>query len=185
MLPLLDKITRVMKKVTFSLMLGLALVMTWSCTEKKQQNTTEGNNLIITDPEYTFTKADTSEVMDLANQFIVRMKNHDVRSAVEMIYFLDGDSIKPLSPLNQQRQARALVAIAGIDYEVDRLVFLNDKRNELKLSVTLFEKPEGDKRPNKTSFYMKPVRFEGKWYLTTKDNITDTNSRERNEPVGE
>jgi hypothetical protein len=74
---------------------------------------------------------------------------------------------------------------AGIDYEVDRLVFLNDKRNELKLSVTLFEKPEGDKRPNKTSFYMKPVRFEGKWYLTTKDNITDTNSRERNEPVGE
>ena len=163
-----------MKKVILPLMLILALFATWSCTEKKQQDNREGNNLIISDPEFTFSKEDTTEVMDLVNEFIVRMFN-----------FLDGDSIKPLSPMFKRRQAMALAASAGISYKIDRLVLLTDKRNEVKLEVTLFEKPEGDKRPNKTSFYLKPVRFEGKWFLTTKDNVTDTNSRERNEEVGE
>ena len=166
-------------------MLILALFATWSCTEKKQQDNREGNNLIISDPEFTFSKEDTTEVMDLVNEFIVRMENRDIDAAVEMFNFLDGDSIKPLSPMFKRRQAMALAASAGISYKIDRLVLLTDKRNEVKLEVTLFEKPEGDKRPNKTSFYLKPVRFEGKWFLTTKDNVTDTNSRERNEEVGE
>jgi hypothetical protein len=169
-----------MKKITFFLMFIFSLVLTWSCSEKKQQNKEE-NNLIITDPSYTFTKEDTAAVMDLVNQFIIRMQNKDIRAAVDMFSFLDGDSIKPLSPMFKQRQAMALVGCSGVAYKIERLMFLTDRNNEVKLEVTLFEKPEGDKRPNKTSFYLRPVRFEGQWYLTTKDNVTDTNSRERTE----
>ena len=44
------------------------------------------------------------------------------------------------------------------------------------MDITLFEKEENDPRPNKISFYFRPVRFEGQWYLTVKDNITDINN---------
>ena len=47
--------------------------------------------------------------------------------------------------------------------------------NEVKLDVTLFDKPEGDPKPNMTAMYLRPVKFEGRWYLTVWDNITNTN----------
>ena len=64
----------------------------------------------------------------------------------------------------------------GVNYEIDHLIFLNEKDCEVKYTVTLFEnKPGKRQRPNKMSFYLKPVRREGKWYLTMADTRTDTN----------
>lgn len=126
-------------------------------------------------PEFTFTKQDTMQVMDLVGQFTTRLQNRDIKGAVEMLVFLNGDSIEQLNPAFMRRQAMTLVHMAGKSgYELDRIVFHSDVNNEVKVDITLFDKEEGDPRPNKTSFYFRPVRKDGKWYLTTKDNITDT-----------
>ena len=86
-----------------------------------------------------------------------------------MLNILKGDSIFPHEPAQQRRQAMALSIVKGVRYDVNYLVFKSDKDNEVKLDITLFEKEENDPKPNKISFYFRPVRFEGKWYLTTKD----------------
>ena len=38
-----------------------------------------------------------------------------------------------------------------------------------------FEKDENDNRPNKISFFIKPVRRDGKWYLTMGDTMVNPN----------
>ena len=120
-------------------------------------------------------------MIDLVNQFIAHLNRHDLGAAVDMLSFLNGDSIEPLTKQARNRQGMSLATCVGVSYEIDHLIFESDKKNEVKMDITLFEKPDNDPRPNKTSFYFRPVRFHGKWYLTTKDNITDTNSQERNE----
>ena len=114
--------------------------------------------------------------MNLVNQFKTYLEEKNLRSAVEMLNILKGDSIFPMEPVQQRRQAMALSMVKGVKYEVNYLMFHSDRNNEVKMDITLFEKEENDPRPNKISFYFRPVRFEGQWYLTVKDNITDINN---------
>ncbi len=175
-----------MKRTAFFLTLLSCVVLFVSCGGKKGGNAPESEEISLrpvepVTPEYTFTHEDTVAVIDLVNQFIAHLNRHDLGAAVDMLSFLNGDSIEPLTKQARNRQGMSLATCVGVRYEIDHLIFESDKKNEVKMDITLFEKPDNDPRPNKTSFYFRPVRFHGKWYLTTKDNITDTNSQERNE----
>lgn len=160
-----------MKKIVLfvaaALLVGTALI---SCKDKKAPADTKPVETSM------FTKEDTTKVMDLVNQFTVCLQNGDIKGALDMLVMLDGDSIKPIDPANLQRQANSLRFIAGMPgYELDRIVMQDEKRNEAKIDIVLFEKKdENDKRPNTTSFYLRPVYINGQWYLTTRDNITST-----------
>ena len=142
-----------MKKIVLflaaALMVGTALT---GCKDKKAPADTKPVETSM------FTKEDTAKVMDLVNQFTMRLQNGDIQSAVDMLVYLNGDSIQPLDAPNMKRQVNALRFIA-----------------EAKIDVVLFEKKdENDKRPNTTSFYLRPILIDGQWYLTTRDNLTNT-----------
>lgn len=160
-----------MKKIILflaaALMVGTALT---GCKDKKAPADTKPVETSM------FTKEDTTKVMDLVNQFTVCLQNGDIKGAMDMLVMLDGDSIKPIDAANLQRQVNSLRFIAGMPgYELDRIVMQDEKRNEAKIDIVLFEKKdENDKRPNTTSFYLRPVYIGGQWYLTTRDNITST-----------
>ena len=165
-----------MKRIAFFLAVTVMLLVAVSCGNKKQPTPTTPSK-----PVYTFTKEDTTEIMYQVNQFIDRLDNNDIRGAVEMLNFLDvGDSIKPLNAIGQRRQAMTLNAVHGVKYTLNRMILRSYTNNEVKLDVMLFEKPEGDPKPNMTAMYLRPVKFDGQWYLTVWDNITNTN-QDRNE----
>ena len=151
----------------FSLFLTILMMLTVfvGCTDKKAPKQQK--------KEWTFSHQDSTQVKNLVDQFKTYMESNDIRSAVEMLYILKGDSIFPLEPIQQRRQTMALNMVKGVKYDVDYLMFNSDRNNEVKLNITLFEKEENDPKPNMISFFFRPVRFEGKWYLTVKDNITD------------
>lgn len=155
-----------MKRLSLFLTILLLLTVFVGCSDKKAPAQKHKK-------EYVFSHEDSTEVLNLVGQFTKYLEGDDLRSAVEMLNILKGDSIFPLEPVQQRRQAMALSIVKGVRYDVNYLVFKSDKDNEVKLDITLFEKEENDLKPNKISFYFRPVRFEGKWYLTTKDNITD------------
>jgi hypothetical protein len=155
-----------MKRLSLFLTILLLLTVFVGCSDKKAPAQKHKK-------EYVFSHEDSTEVLNLVGQFTKYLEGDDLRSAVEMLNILKGDSIFPLEPVQQRRQAMALSIVKGVRYDVNYLVFKSDKDNEVKLDITLFEKEENDPKPNKISFYFRPVRFEGKWYLTTKDNITD------------
>jgi hypothetical protein len=173
MLPLFEERKRnKMRRIALLLTVIASLVLLSSCSSNKKQPAAPGPSK----PVYTFTKEDTAEVMELARQFMGRLEQKDIRGAVEMLSFLEkGDSIRPLEPLHQRRQAMSLSVVQGVKYDLNRMTLRSNTNNEVKIDITLFEKDPGDPKPNLTSFYLRPVKFEGKWYLTVWDNITNTN----------
>ena len=124
----------------------------------------------------SFSGKDTSEVMYLVNSFIDKLNQKDIKSAVSMLSYLDGNDIVPLPAELVKRQCNALANAQGVKYTVDRLVFNEEKDNIVKVNILLFEKKPGDTRPNSISLYLKPIRKDNRWYLTTVDNITDSNN---------
>ena len=175
MLPLFQKQYK-MKRIALFLAVVSILLTVASCGGKKQNATATSSK-----PVYTFTKEDTTEIMSQVNQFVSYLEEKNIRGAVEMLNFQsEGDSIKPLNPMFQRRQAVSLMNVLGVRYDLNHLILRSNTNNELKIDITLFEKPAGDPKPNKTGFYLRPVKFENKWYLTVWDNITNTN-QDRNE----
>lgn len=166
-----------MKKLIIFVFAVCSIGFLYSCKSEKKE-VTAGENVLIDVPKDDYSKDDTTQVFTLVNDFLDRLRNDDIGSAVSMLYFLDGDTLRELTKQQFNRQAMTLSNARGISYDIDRLVFDSEKRNDVKISVTLFENKPGEKRPNKIGFHLKPVRRDGAWYLTTPDNITDTNTHE-------
>ena len=101
------------------------------------------------------------------------MEKDDIPAAIDMLSILKGEELVPLEPVQKRRQAIALNLVKGVKYDVDYMMFKSDRNNEVKVNITLFEKDENDPKPNKTAFFFRPVRHQGKWFLTAKDNLTD------------
>ena len=160
-----------MRKIAFFLVATCIMSLLFSCGNKQK-------NVVIPNqkPVYTFTKEDTAEIMNQVNEFIELLSKKNLRDAVGMLQFLaQGDSIQPLDPVMERREAMTLVNVEGVSYDFNHLTLRSNTNNEVKIDITLFEKAPGDAKPNMTALYLRPVKFEGKWYLTVWDNITNTN----------
>ena len=165
-----------MKRIALFLALAATLALATSCGNGKK---IKPIGPIGAERAALFTHEDTVEIQTLVSQFIARMDNKDLRGAVEMLSFLKGDSIEPLNAMQQRRQAMSLMNVRGVRYEMRQMVLRSNTNNEVKMDITLFEKEDGDPKPNKTAIYFRPVKFEGRWYLTVWDNITETKSEDR------
>ena len=154
-----------MKRISLFLAVLLMLTVFVGCSNKKAPTQKK--------VEYAFSHQDSIEVLNLVNQFKGYLEENDLRSAVEMLSIVKGDSLLPLEPIQQRRQAMALSMVRGVKYDIDYMMFHSDRNNEVKMNITLFEKDENDPRPNTIAFFFRPVRHEGQWFLTTKDVITD------------
>lgn len=160
-----------MRKIAFFLVAACMMSLLFSCGNKQK-------NVVVPDqkPVYTFSKEDTAEIMSLVNEFTELLTKKNLRDAVGMLQFLaEGDSIQPLDPVAERRQAMTLVNAEGVRYTFNHLTLRSNTNNEVKIDITLFDKLPGDPKPNMTALYLRPVKFEGKWYLTVWDNITNTN----------
>ncbi len=170
-----------MKKILLFLAATLLTAgMLTSCKDKKAPADEQKEEQSI------FNKQDTLKVRELAEQFINHLKNKDVKAAVEMLSYLDRDSVRAYDPQNLKRQVFALGIMAGKpNYEIEFIKMRDEIDNEIKINIALFEAKEGDNRPNTIPFNLRPVRRAGQWYLTTRDNFTDTHSELRSKHTNE
>lgn len=162
-----------MRKSSLYLIVLVAALTFGSCGGNKKDAKKELSEL--PKPNMDLNAADTAEVISLANQFLDRLRAEKFDEAVGMIFFLNGDSIEVLSNDRARGQKALLERCKGVRYDVDYFVFSEEKDNIVKYTVTMFEKDANDPRPNKTSFFLKPVRRDGKWFLTMADSMSDTN----------
>lgn len=162
-----------MRKSSLYLVVLVAALTFGSCGGNKKDVKKELSEL--PKPNMDLNAADTAEVISLANQFLDRLRAEKFDEAVGMIFFLNGDSIEVLSNDRARGQKALLERCKGVRYDVDYFVFSEEKDNIVKYTVTMFEKDANDPRPNTTSFFLKPVRRDGKWFLTMADSMSDTN----------
>jgi len=142
-------------------------------SEKTTKNKIEYNKNLI-QPEMTLRSQDTTQVRRLAMQFFDRLQQKDLNGAIAMLNYYEHDSIKPL-PRNLEAKERMVYGMfLGMKYDIDHVIFFRENDSELKFTVTMFEKEDPtDKRPNKASFLIRPIRSGGNWYLTLADSQTD------------
>lgn len=124
--------------------------------------------------------ADTTQVTNLMNQYFDCLMKKDYDGAMSMISQLKNDSLKEMTPELKNHYMMGMKLITPIRYQIEYMVFETEQDCLVKYSAVLFEK-EGsdDKRPNKMHYAIKPVRIDGKWYLTVADG-DDVNTRNSN-----
>ena len=89
-------------------------------------------------------------------------------------YLKDGLEIVSL-PAELEKQHRMVLGnFLGLTYNIESVRFLNEIDCQVKYNVTLFEKQPDDPVSNQISFYIKPVRRDGQWYLTLADSQSDS-----------
>lgn len=147
-----------------------------ACHGDKKKTVSEQEEEYFQKPTMTLTQADTTEVLSQVQRYLSLLQEKNYDDALGMLYFLNKDSIQVLPAYMVEQYKEIYPRYHGVRYEIDRMTFLNEKDNEVVYTVILFDLKPGDKvLPNKKSFTLKPVRRDGKWYLTLADTQSDTN----------
>jgi len=176
------KHNRIMKKnslLAILLISVFAVGMLSGCKDNKKRSLKEMREDFLRPAEMTLQKADTDEVTSLVKLFLQHVEQKNIDQAMAMLYFLDKDSITSLPPKVEKKERFALNLCSGKPSTIDYMLFLKETDSEVKYSTILFDKKPGDNRPNKMSFIIKPVRRDGKWYLT----LADTEHQEKESEV--
>ena len=161
-----------MKKlsIVFVALLSIALV---ACKSEKKDVKPEVNPNLI-QPEMHLSADDTTQVRRLVKQYLNRLEQKDLDGAMSMLRYYDHDSISLLPRTVAAKERMVLGMFLGMKADIDHIIFFRDNDSEVKYTITLFERTdENDKRPNKASFLIRPVRQAGQWYLTLADKQTD------------
>ena len=131
-----------------------------------------------TEEKMTLSGSDTTKVMNLMHQYFDLLLKKDYDGAMSMIHQLRNDSLLEVAPEVEEHYQMGMKLMAPIRYEIETMIFETERDCLVKYSGVLFEKEgEGDNRPNKMFYAVKPVRINGEWYLTVSDK-DDVNTRE-------
>ena len=144
----------------------LVLLTIASCG-KKEKSFKELEETYIPKPEMRLTAQDTAEVTSLTEHYLQLLEQRELDDAAGMLYYMERDSVKPLRPDQLKKQLFVLNHFRGVEYKLESIVFRTERDNEVRCMVKLFEPKEGNTRPNKVAIVLRPIRFQGKWYLTT------------------
>lgn len=175
MAPLFKQIKYFMiRRNYFFIVLALTVTILVSCkNEKPRENSNKGMTVMELDVK------DTTEVYSLTEQYLDCLKQSNLDGAISMLHYLDSDGkIKAVPEKLSNRQRNTLQNFLGLNYRIDHVTFLKETDCELRYVAILFEKEDGDNRPNEVGFIIRPMRVDGKWYLTLADSFSDTHKSE-------
>lgn len=119
---------------------------------------------------------DTTEVLNLTKLYLSKVKSKDYDGAVNMLYYLNKDKIVSLPPSLSKKFKQSLEAFPIFDYRIDFLKFFKETDSEVKFTY-IIQDPKSVKegsKPAEMSGMIRPVRRDGKWYLTLADTETDS-----------
>jgi len=150
----------------------LLLTLFAGCTSNKK------GEVVEPEEKMSLSSTDTTEVRNLMNQYFNYLLNKDFDGALSMVSQLANDSLREMTPELKEHYQMGMKIVSPIRFEIENMVFETETDCEVKYSAILFEKDgSDDKRPNKMFYAIKPVRIDGKWYLTVADN-DDLNTRD-------
>ena len=163
-----------MKKFNYLFIALLTAVLLVGCKSEQKKDAKPEVNPNLIQPEMVLSEMDTINVRRLTKQYLNFLENKDLESAMSMLHYWAHDSICPLPQELGQKEAHVLGMFLGMKADIDHIIFFRDYDSEVKYTITMFERTDpNDRRPNKASFLLRPVRFRGQWYLTLADKQTD------------
>ena len=150
------------------LLLGLSVC----CTNK--------NKSVEETPQETMSlaAADTTQVVDLMNQYFGLLMKKDYDGAMSMVSQYRNNVLIDLTPELQKHYQMGMKIITPTRYQLESIIFRTESDCLVRYSAVLFDKEDvNDNRPNKMFYAIKPVRVNGEWHLTVADD-DDVNTRD-------
>lgn len=122
-------------------------------------------------PRMELSQMDTTAVTSLVNEYFNCLKSNRIDDAMAMLHHYDGNGIVDLPEQAARSQRQVLESFPAVKYSIDHIIFYRETDSEVKFTATLFELDgPDDHRPNKMSYVIRPMRVDGKWYLTMADS---------------
>jgi len=136
-----------------------------------------------TDSVPTFSKADTTEVLKMAETYLTHLKNKEYDAALSMLYFVENDSVKPLPEKEKQNIIAQQNIFPVLDFKLESFKFASEFNVEATYSIEFFKKQDPDDPiQNTIRITFAPVKSDGTWYLAllSKSYMSHIDEQEEN-----
>jgi len=155
-----------------------------SCSSCSNGNGKGENRANTTDTVPTFCKADTTQVLKMAEDYLEALKNQKYDEALSKLNLILNDSVKPLPEKDKQTIIRQQQVFPVLDYHLESFKFINEHRVEVTYSIEFFKK-ENPKDPiqNTIRITFAPQRINAQWYLALMDKSYVTYVTEKHEDM--
>ena len=96
------------------------------------------------------------------------MNHKQVDKALSMLFYYDlkTNKVRRLTDKENAEQKAVLSRFAGYRAEIEYIKFFRENDSEVKYNIYFSNKPSTPSNPNCMGFMIRPVRLEGRWYLT-------------------
>ena len=125
-------------------------------------------------------KKDTVAVNQLSEKFVKLLQKEDYEAALNMLYFLNKEGeVVPLPAELRAQQLTMFKTFPVISYTNKGIIFNTEKDSQVKYEIQFTNAEEG-KPAAVTNLFLKPMRVNGEWCLTTYDSQTGRPSKIKN-----
>lgn len=151
-----------------------------SCSSCSSDNKKGGGSSNPTDTVPTFCKADTTQVLKMAEDYLEALKNQRYDEALSKLNLILNDSVKPLPEKDKQTILRQQQVFPVLDYHLESYKFITEHRVEVTYEIEFFKK-ENPKDPiqNTIRITFAPQRINATWYLALMDKSYVTYASEK------
>jgi hypothetical protein len=148
------------------LILAFTFALT-SCKDKKKDVKTLEQDY-VQQPQMILNSNDSNEVRDAVNYYLTALNHKQVDKALSMLFYYDlkTNKVRRLTDKENAEQKAVLSRFAGYRAEIEYIKFFRENDSEVKYNIYFSDKPSTPSNPNCMGFMIRPVRLEGRWYLT-------------------
>ncbi len=111
------------------------------------------------------TKADTTEVIRLTEEYLEHVKNHEYDEAMAMLHDIKMNKVNDLSPKKDSAMRLQQKMFPVLGYELKDMKFYSSRKVRVTYAIEFFEKDPQDKIPNTIRMTFAPQRIAHTWYL--------------------
>lgn len=120
---------------------------------------------------------DTVAVTQLSEKFLQLLQKEDYEGALNMLYFLNKQGeVVPLPAELRAKQMVIFKTFPVLVYTNKGIIFNSEKDSQVKFEIQFTPSEEG-KPGAVTNLFLKPMRVNGEWFLTTYDSETGPKSQ--------
>lgn len=148
-----------------------------SCSDKKKEKSSAEN--VYVDPRESQTmqrsKTDTVAVLYNVNEYLRKLKENKIDSALDMLYEASGDSVIPVSSKRKEEIRKLVEVFPVLSYQIDELKMYSEQDTEVRYTIKYYEKADNDPRQNTLQCVINPRRVGYYWFLTVDSKTIETN----------
>lgn len=144
----------------------LLLLAVVSCKDKPAVKTAEE---LLQKPSVEFTSKDTADVLQLVNQYVDVLTRQNYDSLIDLLYVFNGSEMLPYEGAQRDSMKFGLSLVPVYNAKFSSIVLRSEFNNAVGLTLQI--RPDGNIEEGNgvTKFYLNPVKYEDKWYLTILD----------------